>query len=363
MDELTERSEDRLLAMAIDDPGVRFHEGLERRVAERLREPVSHPAYPVPGRATRRWLAAALLMFGVATVFVVAWSLEAARSGALGVGAAAAAVPPNGPQEPARPEPVSQEPVPRPRVRKIAAADLPAAVRAQTDGAKTILDLMAAIASGADLPLVAAAASTDVAIGALAETVPAGPLEAASPRQLLGRMAAAVGAHLEQFGAVLAVVPGDPLEEPVVTLRAEAMPIADALAEVAKRAQGVNLVIDAAVAGTVTVDVERCCWRDLVEALARSVDAEVVGLGRILNVVPKAQAAAPPRVYFAFQRAQLTEVVATIGKIIGEQVEVGPAVAGLVTVRVKNQPAHDVLRAIAASQRCGLVEERKWVLR
>jgi type II secretory pathway component GspD/PulD (secretin) len=251
-------------------------------------------------------------------------------------------------------QPKGQDPAPQNAAAKVATADLPKAVAVALYGNATLLEWLGSLAKDADLPFVAAVEPTDKVIEA--------KFAGASPRHLLASGARAAGAHLEQYGAVLTVVPGAGPEEKVLDLKHEAMPIADVLANVAKMA-GANFVIDAKVTGSVAVDVERVFWRDLVDALAAAVGAEVDGGGIVLRIVPKGQMPAP-RVFFAYDRSPVAKVVETIGKISGERVVVDPAAAGTVTVRVKNQPATDVLAAVAATQGCVLAKEGGvWQLR
>lgn len=325
MNDVSEQVEEQLLTMALAERRSGGPAGLEQRVLARLAGAAVKPT-PRAGRL----LAAAVLLGGVAAVAAVAMTLRHDAAMA---------------QQPTAQDPARQDPAPKPPA-KVTAAELPKDVHYGWDGKVPMLDLLAHVAKDAGLPFVAAVEPTDKVLEA--------KFAAASPRHLLARGARAAGAHLEQFGAVLAVVPGAGPEEKVLDLKHEALPIADVLANVATMAGG-NFVIDAKVTGSVAVDVERVFWRDLVAALAAAVDAEVEGGGKILRIVPKGAAPAP-RVFFAYDRSPVAKVVETIGKISGERIAVDTVGAGTVTVWVKNQPAADVLAAIAATQDCDLVK-------
>ena len=234
-----------------------------------------------------------------------------------------------------------------PKVVRITDADLPK--RADYQIEQSLLDCVFEVAKAAAQPVVVAVPAN--------EARRSWSLRNATPQEALAALAREMGAHVERFGAVLAIVPGIEPAEPKVTLQREASSVLTLFDLVANTA-GFNLFIDAKVAGQVVVDVKDWPARELLERLAQAVGAEVSGLGRILRIVPKA-AEALPRVHFAYDRTECRKVFDSIGKIRGEPIEVDSAVTGQVSVRVRNQPAADVLEAIAAALGAEIVQDGK----
>lgn len=325
-DDERERAEEQLLAMAIGADGGHDALDFEARVLARL---AAEPA--APRVSTWRWLAAAgWLLGGTAAVVGVAVTMH---------------------REPARifaQDPVAKAQEPQaPKVVRITDADLPK--RADFQSAQSLFEAVHELAKAAALPVVVAVPAVEGPSGWSIRNV--------TPRQAIAALAREMGAHVEVFGAVLAIVPGVVPEEPTVTVQREATSVLTMFDLVAHTA-GLNLVIDAKVSGQVAVDVKDWPARELLERLAQAVGAEVSGGGRILRIVPKATTA-PPRVHFAFDRTECRKVFDAIGKIRGEPIEVDAGVQGQVSVRVRNLPATDVLEAIAAALGAEIVQDGK----
>ena len=332
-----ERAEHHLLGMAVTD--AMDHGGA---LAARIRAHLA-TARPTLVAAPHRhhFAAAALVALGTGAVFAVAAALR-------------------------QPSPAfehgrgGQDPQPKPQPKPLPKA-APAAVRVtseqlpkRTDYAfdqQPAIDCLVAIAKANHLPLVAAPIETPVTL----------LLQAKTPLEALAAVAHAAKAHVEQYGAVLAIVDGAGNEELPVTLRSNERPVTelfDLLGHQAKR----NLVIDPNVGGSVAVDVEGYGHRDVLAAIAGAVGAEVVGIGPLLQIRPKTNDR-QPRVVFAFDRSPTTKVVDTIGKITGSPMVAEAEIAGTVTVQVRDRPALDVLQAVAATQDCVVVEadgQRVW---
>lgn len=325
-DDERERAEEQLLAMAIGADGGRDAAEFEVRVLARLAAESAAPRLP-----TSRWLAAAAWLLG-GTAAVVGVAVTMRREPALAFA-----------QDPVA---KGQEPQ-APKVVRITDADLPKRADYQTE--QGLFDCVFEVAKAAALPVVVAAPAS--------EARRSWSLRNATPQEALGALAREMGAHVEVFGAVLAIVPGKEPEEPTVTLQREATSVHTVFDLVAHTAH-LNLVIDAKVAGQVAVDVKDWPARELLERLAQAVGAEVSGNGRILRIVPKV-AEAPPRVHFAFDRAECRKVFDSVGKIRGEPIEVDADVTGQVSLRVRNQAAADVLAAIAAALGAEIVQDGK----
>ncbi|MEE9126323.1 MAG: hypothetical protein V3U11_04225 [Planctomycetota bacterium] len=126
-----------------------------------------------------------------------------------------------------------------------------------------------------------------------------------------------------------------------------------------RRMAGVNIIIDERIVDeTVTIDLEDVEWRlalDLVAEAAGCIVVEVAG--NVLKVEK------PPRVYFAFENADIQKVIDTIAKISGANIVVAPEVQGNITLRLKNIPWRDALEAAVKTLGFVVVEEDRGILR
>ena len=126
-----------------------------------------------------------------------------------------------------------------------------------------------------------------------------------------------------------------------------------------RRMAGVNIIIDERIVDeTVTIDLEEVEWRlalDLVAEAAGCIVVEVAG--NVLKVEK------PPRVYFAFENADIQKVIDTIAKISGANIVVAPEVQGNITLRLKNIPWRDALEAAVKTLGFVVVEEDRGILR
>lgn len=325
-DDERERAEEQLLAMAIGADGGHDAAEFEASVLARLAAEPAAPRVPAV-----RWLAAAAWLLG-GTAAVVGVAVTMRREPALAFA-----------QDPVA---KGQEPQ-APKVVRITDAEQPKRADYQTE--RGLLDCVFEVAKAAALPVVVAVPAD--------EARRSWSLRNATPRQAIAALAREMGAHVEVYGAVLAIVPGVVPEEPTVTQQREATSVLT-LFDVVAHTAGFNLVIDAKVSGQVAVDVKDWPARELLERLAQAVGAEVSGVGRLLRIVPKV-AEAPPRVHFAFDRTECRKVFDAIGKIRGEPIEVDAGVQGQVSLRVRNRPATDVLEAIAAALGAEIVQDGK----
>ena len=90
-----------------------------------------------------------------------------------------------------------------------------------------------------------------------------------------------------------------------------------------RRKAGVNIIIDAGIEETVTIDLEDVPWRKGLDLVAEAAGCVVVEEdGNVLKVEK------PPRVYFAFENADIQNVIDTVAKISGANIVVSPEVDG-----------------------------------
>ena len=71
----------------------------------------------------------------------------------------------------------------------------------------------------------------------------------------------------------------------------------------------------------------------------------------------------PPRVTFAFDNSELTQVIDTIAKLSGANVVVAPEVAGTLTLRLTDVPWRDALDVAVKTLGFTVVEEDRGILR
>jgi type IV pilus assembly protein PilQ len=125
-----------------------------------------------------------------------------------------------------------------------------------------------------------------------------------------------------------------------------------------RRKAGVNIIMDAAIEDTVTIDLDNVEWRRALDLVAEAAGCVVVEVaGNVLRVEK------PPRVYFAFENADIQKVVDTIAKISGANIVMSPEVQGPITLRLKNIPWRDALDAAVKTLGYVVVEEDRGILR
>ncbi len=126
-----------------------------------------------------------------------------------------------------------------------------------------------------------------------------------------------------------------------------------------RRKAGVNIIMDESIVDeTVTIDLEDVEWRRALDLVAEAAGCIVVEVaGNVLRVEK------PPRVYFAFENADIQKVIDTIAKISGANIVVAPEVRGNITLRLKNIPWRDALEAAVKTLGFVVVEEDRGILR
>lgn len=125
-----------------------------------------------------------------------------------------------------------------------------------------------------------------------------------------------------------------------------------------KRRAGVNIILDDSIDERVTIDLEDVEWRTALELVAEAASCVVVeAAGNVLKIEK------PPRVYFAFENADVTQVIDTIAKISGANIVVAPEVSGTITLRLRNIPWRDALESTAKTLGYVVVEEDRGILR
>ncbi len=131
----------------------------------------------------------------------------------------------------------------------------------------------------------------------------------------------------------------------------------DVVASIRRRA-GVNIIVDEGIEDRVTIDLQDVEWRRALDLVVERANCVVVDAGGNVLKVEK-----PPRVYFAFENADIQKVIDTIAKISGANIVVAPEVQGTITLRLRNIPWRDALEATVKTLGYVVVEEDRGILR
>ncbi len=143
----------------------------------------------------------------------------------------------------------------------------------------------------------------------------------------------------------------------LLTLRLKDRLLSDVVHSIRRKA-GANIIIDDEIDETVTIDLKDVPWRRALELVAEAAKCVVVEeAGNVLKVEK------PPRVYFAFENADIQNVIDTIAKISGANIVVAPEVQGTITLRLRNIPWRDALDAAVKTLGYVVVEEGRGILR
>jgi type IV pilus assembly protein PilQ len=142
-----------------------------------------------------------------------------------------------------------------------------------------------------------------------------------------------------------------------LTLKLKDRDLRDVVLSIRRKAN-VNIIMDAGIEATVTIDLQDVHWRQALTLVAEQAGCIVTeGDGGVLKVEK------PPRVYFAFENTDIQKVIDTIAKISGANIVVAPEVKGTITVRLKNIPWRDALEASVKTLGFVVVQEDRGILR
>lgn len=142
-----------------------------------------------------------------------------------------------------------------------------------------------------------------------------------------------------------------------LTLKLKDRDLRDVVSSIRRKAN-VNIIMDAGIEATVTIDLQDVHWRQALTLVAEQAGCIVTEVeGGVLRVEK------PPRVYFAFENTDIQKVIDTIAKISGANIVVAPEVKGTITVRLKNIPWRDALEASVKTLGFVVVEEDRGILR
>ena len=147
-----------------------------------------------------------------------------------------------------------------------------------------------------------------------------------------------------------------------ITIAIDHADIHDLISSIARSAKA-NIIISPDVKGTVTVDLVDVPWRKALETSVETLGYSLRESRGILRVMPASKSAPKPRVYFAFEKADVRKVIATIAKISGANIVVAPEVRGTITLQLRGVPWHDSLDAIAETLGFVLEDDARGIVR
>ena len=130
--------------------------------------------------------------------------------------------------------------------------------------------------------------------------------------------------------------------------------------EYLREKSGMNIILDDGIGDApVTLrNLRDVHWRTVLELAAEKAQCVVVERDNNLLKVEK-----PPRVRFAFDKADVTKVIDAISKISGANIITAPEVQGTITLRLKDVPWRDALDQVAKTLGFTVVEEDRGILR
>lgn len=122
---------------------------------------------------------------------------------------------------------------------------------------------------------------------------------------------------------------------------------------------GTNIILDEGIDTPVTLPgLKDMHWRTVLELAAEKAGCVVVEIDSNVLKIEK-----PPRVRFAFDKAEITQVIDAIAKISAANIITAPEVQGTITLRLKDVPWRDALDQVVKTLGFTVVEEDRGILR
>jgi type IV pilus assembly protein PilQ len=166
-----------------------------------------------------------------------------------------------------------------------------------------------------------------------------------------------LGAALALFGALSAASAQMSIPDARVSLRVESRQLSEVV-QYLREQSGYNIVVLEGGDAPISLDITDVSWRDALDLAAEmagcTVEERTAG---VLTVVR------PPRVDFAFDNADIKQVIDTIAKLSGANIVVAPEVQGTLSLRLTNVPWRDALDVAVKTLGFVVVEEQRGILR
>ncbi|NOT29450.1 MAG: hypothetical protein HOP15_03270 [Planctomycetes bacterium] len=164
-------------------------------------------------------------------------------------------------------------------------------------------------------------------------------------------------AALALFGAFTAASAQMSMPDARVSLRVESRQLSEVVQYLHEQS-GYNLVVLEGGETPISLDITDVSWRDALDLAAEmagcTVEERTAG---VLAVVR------PPRVDFAFDNADIKQVIDTIAKLSGANIVIAPEVQGTLSLRLTNVPWRDALNVAVKTLGFVVVEEQRGILR
>jgi len=166
-----------------------------------------------------------------------------------------------------------------------------------------------------------------------------------------------LGAALALFGAFSGASAQMSMPDARVSLRVESRQLTEVV-QYLREQSGYNIVVLEGGDTPISLDITDVSWRDALDLAAElagcTVEERTAG---VLTVVR------PPRVDFAFDSADIRQVIDTIAKLSGANIVVAPEVQGTLSLRLTNVPWRDALEVAVKTLGFVVVEEQRGILR
>lgn len=166
-----------------------------------------------------------------------------------------------------------------------------------------------------------------------------------------------LGAALALCGAFCSVSAQMSISDARVSLRVDSRQLTEVV-QYLREQSGYNIVVLEGGDTPISLDISDVFWRDALDLAAEmagcTVEERTAG---VLAVVR------PPRVDFAFDNADIKQVIDTIAKLSGANIVVAPEVQGTLSLRLTNVPWRDALEVAVKTLGFVIVEEQRGILR
>jgi type IV pilus assembly protein PilQ len=166
-----------------------------------------------------------------------------------------------------------------------------------------------------------------------------------------------LGALLTLLAASWSARAQNSLPDVRVSLRVESRQLSEVV-QYLREQSGYNLVVLDGGDTPISLDVTDVSWLDALELAAELAGCVVEERTAGVLVVTR-----PPRVDFAFDNAEITQVIDTIAKLSGANIVIAPEVSGTLSLRLKDVPWRDALEVAVKTLGFVVVEEDRGILR
>lgn len=166
-----------------------------------------------------------------------------------------------------------------------------------------------------------------------------------------------LGVALALLGASSAARAQMSMPDARVSLRVESRQLSEVV-QYLREQSGYNLVVLEGGETPISLDITDVSWRDALDLASEMAGCTVEERTAGVLVVVR-----PPRVDFAFDSADIKQVIDTIAKLSGANIVIAPEVQGTLSLRLTNVPWRDALDVAVKTLGFVVVEEDRGILR